>query len=224
MPDPPRSEAELVERAQSLAGTTLGQLATRLGKPIPTDLRHAKGWAGGLLEAALGATAGSRSVPDFPDIGVELKTLPVSRQGKPLETTFVCTIALLDIGQTEWERSRLLGKLRRVLWLPIDGERSIPPRARRIGQALLWSPSLEEEAALRADWEELSGLIGAGAVESITGHLGKHLQIRPKARNSKASRRGSDVDGSFFNTLPRGFYLRTAFTARLLQSHFALPR
>lgn len=224
MPKPPGSEAELLERARSLAGSTLGTLAERLGRATPDDLRRAKGWAGTLLETALGATAGSRAMPDFPELGVELKTLPVSRAGKPVETTFVCTIALLDIGQTEWENSRLLTKLRRVLWVPIEGERSIRPGERRIGQAMLWSPDAREEAALREDWEELAGLIGCGKVETISGHLGKHLQVRPKARDSKASRQGSNADGSFFDTLPRGFYLRTSFTEELLRKHFALPR
>jgi DNA mismatch repair protein MutH len=94
----PSSEAELLSRARALAGRTLGSLARELGSEPPPDLRRAKGFAGQLLERALGASAGLRGEPDFRGLGVELKSLPVSRAGKPCESTFVCTIALAGIG------------------------------------------------------------------------------------------------------------------------------
>jgi DNA mismatch repair protein MutH len=148
--------------------------------------------------------------------------LPVDGRGRPRESTFVCTIPLHEIGEVEWEHSRVRRKLRRVLWLPIEAERRLVPAQRRVGEPLLWSPTAEEERALRFDWEELSGLIGRGAVEAITGHLGKWLQVRPKAANGRARRRALDADGVGFATLPRGFYLRATFTARLLAAHYAL--
>ena len=92
--------------------------------------------------------------------------------------------------------------------------------ARRIGTPILWSPSPDDEAALRFDWEELAGIIGRGDVESITGHLGRHLQVRPKAASSRSRRRGIDGEGTSFATLPRGFYLRATFTAKILAERF----
>jgi DNA mismatch repair protein MutH len=220
---PPQSADELLARAHAFAGLTLGELARRLEVPVPPDLRRAKGWVGGMFEAVLGATASSRAQPDFEELGIELKTLPVTLAGMPLETTFVCTIPLADMAQVEWRQSRVFRKLRRVLWVPVQGERDVPVEARRIGTALLWSPSPEEELDLRFDWEELAGMIGAGRVEDITGHLGRFLQVRPKAADSHARRLGTGADGARISTLPRGFYLRTSFTARILARHFALP-
>lgn len=220
----PSSEGELLRRAQGLAGMRLADLATSLGAKVPEDLRRAKGFVGGLLEGALGATAGSRALPDFPELAVELKTLPVNRRGVPLESTFVCTIPLADIGDVEWADSRVRRKLLRVLWIPVEGERTIAVAERRIGQPLLWSLGTEDERILRQDWEELAGLIGRGHVESLTGHLGRFLQIRPKAADSKSRRMGFDAEGVPFAALPRGFYLRASFTRALLASHFALPR
>jgi len=202
----------------------LGSIAAEHGSVPPVELVKAKGWAGQLLERALGASAASRAEPDFQHLGVELKSLPVDARGRPRESTFVCTIALSEIGDVEWESSRVWRKLRRVLWLPIEADRRLLPAERRVGEPLLWSPSAEEKSALRFDWEELSGLMGRGAVEAITGHLGKWLQVRPKAANGQARRRALDADGVGFATLPRGFYLRAAFTARLLASHYAIGR
>jgi DNA mismatch repair protein MutH len=224
IPGAPRTELELLQSAQALAGLSLGELAERLGLGVPADLRRAKGFVGGLLERALGASAGSRALPDFPELCIELKTLPVDRGGMPLESTFVCTIPLAAIGDVEWDDSRVRRKLLRVLWVPVEGERAIPVGARRIGQPLLYRLTPEDEAELRRDWEELAGLIGRGHVESLTGHLGRSLQIRPKAAHSRARRIGFDAEGVPFAALPRGFYLRASFTRALLSRHYALPR
>ncbi|HYP88562.1 MAG TPA: DNA mismatch repair protein MutH, partial [Polyangiaceae bacterium] len=107
---------------------------------------------------------------------------------------------------------------------PVEGERAIAVGERRIGQALLYVLQPEDEAVLRADWEELAGLIGRGHVEELTGRIGKYLQIRPKAAHSRARRLGFDADGAPFAALPRGFYLRASFTGAILARHFALPR
>jgi DNA mismatch repair protein MutH len=176
-----------------------------------------------LVEDALGATAKSKADPDFELIGVELKTVPVSRAGVPLETTFVCTIPILDIGDVEWHESRVLAKLRRVLWVPVLGEREVPVADRRIGAPILWSPSSAEEAELRWDWEELAGRIGRGEIDDLHGGLGHSLQVRPKAANSRSRRPGTDSDGQRVRVLPRGFYLRTHFTARVLRENLVLP-
>lgn len=216
----PRSEAELLERARSYAGVNIGRLARDFDRVAPLDLRRAKGFVGTLLEHALGATAASRAQPDFEHLGVELKTVPVSDSGQPLESTFVCTIPLVEIGEVEWHASRVRRKLARVLWIPVQGERKIPVAERRIGAPFLWSPTAEEEAALRLDWEELAGRIGRGEVELLTGHSGSLLQIRPKAANSRARRRGLDAEGVSFAALPRGFYLRSRFTAAVFRRYF----
>jgi DNA mismatch repair protein MutH len=221
--DPPDSELALSARARALSGQTLGQLAAALGAVVPPDLAHAKGWVGGLMERALGAQAGSRAVPDFEALGIELKTLPVSRAGKPLESTFVCTIELTEIGDIEWQASRVYRKLARVLWMPIDGERTIPIAERRIGSGFLWSPSPQEQELLRFDWEELVGMIGRGDLDRITGHLGRALQVRPKAADSRARRLGFDTEGVPIAALPRGFYLRATFTEGILRRHLHLP-
>src|SRR5699024_3829139 len=125
-------------------------------------LRRDKGWIGQLLELALGASAGSKPEQDFPELGVELKTIPIDRQGKPLETTFISVAPLMGISGLRWEDSNVCNKLSCVLWIPILGERSIAPGERMIGQPLLWRPSAQEAALLRQDWEEIMELISLG--------------------------------------------------------------
>ncbi|MEC5318435.1 DNA mismatch repair endonuclease MutH [Brenneria populi subsp. brevivirga] len=219
---PPQSEQELLQRAQSLAGYNLAELAHIAQLPLPANLKRDKGWIGVLLERFLGASAGSKPEQDFPDIGIELKTIPIDEQGRPLETTFVCVAPLTGNSGVTWESSHVRHKLARVLWIPVEGSRSIPLGERRIGAPLIWSPSREEEERLRRDWEELMDLIVLGRVERITARHGEVLQLRPKAANSHALTEAIGEFGQPILTLPRGFYLKKTFTAPLLARHFLL--
>lgn len=220
-PPPPRSESELIERAIAIAGLNIGDLATQFDVPIPKSSTRAKGFAGQLLEMALGANAGSLPEPDFRLIGVELKTIPVSSQGKPLESTYVCTVDLEHERDPHWEQSVVHHKLSRVLWLPIITAPGLPPAERRIGAAVLWSPSPIEYAQLRDDFNELMDFIVLGDVGKLSAHHGQCLQIRPKAADSRARRWGVNEHGVRVKTLPRGFYLRPDFTAAILQRSYA---
>ena len=219
----PSSRAELLARARALSGQALGAVAARYGVAVPADLRRRKGFAGELLERALGAAAASRSGPDFPALGVELKSLPVGARGQPLESTFVCTLPLGRVGDLEWQASPVRRKLENVLWIPVQGQREIAPGARLIGEPLLWSPSAEQEAELRHDWDELSGLIGRGRIDEISGHLGRCLQVRPKAAHSRVRRAAFRPGEGRSDELPRGFYLRAPFTARIVSEHYLVP-
>ena len=220
--NPPENEQILLAQAQKLAGYTLGELAALAGLSIPKDLKRDKGWIGVLLELWLGASAGSKPEQDFAALGIELKTIPVDRTGHPLETTFVCVAPLTGNTGVVWETSHVRHKLKRVLWIPVEGERQIPLAERHIGTPLLWEPSAEEERQLRMDWEELMDLIVLGQVERITARHGEVLQLRPKAANSKALTDAIGADGAPILTLPRGFYLKKNFTAALLANHFLL--
>src|SRR6185295_14252248 len=120
----PSSEAELAERASWLAGRTIGEIAAALGEPPPAVGVRGKGKMGAIIERALGAEAGSAALPDFPRLGVELKTLPVDEHGVPRESTFVCTISLADADRAEWATSVAYAKLRHVLFVPITVDRA----------------------------------------------------------------------------------------------------
>src|SRR5688572_21815869 len=102
---PPASVPELEARAAALRGRSLAELAAELEAPVPLDLRRAKGWQGQIVEAALGAAGGSRPEPDFAALGVELKTIPVGRDGAPRESTFVCTAPVEGAIDPIWETS-----------------------------------------------------------------------------------------------------------------------
>jgi len=213
---PPKTQDELLQRCQNIAGKTLGQLASDLNIPVPENLLRHKGWVGMLLEAYLGADAGNHAEPDFTGLGIEMKTLPINALGQPKESTYVCTVSLEQSGELSWQNSWIRRKLAHVLWVPIEADPTIALADRFVGNAWLWKPSAEQDEILQRDWSELMDRIVLGGQSEITAREGEYLQIRPKAANSKVLATGISSVGSRQKINPKGFYLRTAFTGQLL--------
>lgn len=218
-PGPPRDEVALIQRADAMVGHSLGSIAAGLGIPVPPHLRRHKGWIGDLAEAALGADPKAGAGPDFPDLGIELKTVPLAPSGRPKESTWVCACPMDTPVLGPWEGSPVQAKLAQVLWLPILGDG--PPANRTVGVPLLWSPSFEQETVLRHDWTVLSELVGEGEVWQWTAHHGEALQLRPKAAKSANWVWVTDQEGEWVRTTPLGFYLRARFTAGVLAAEGA---
>lgn len=209
-------------RAKAIAGLKLKDIAEQHNQPVPDKMLYAKGWAGQLLEIALGANAGSLSEPDFREIGVELKTIPVASTGQPRESTYICTVPLLEMSGQTWRTSNVWRKLARVLWIPIEANHQIPLGERCVGNPLLWSPDEEQEKILKSDWEYFAEHISQGKLDQITSRHGEYLQIRPKAAHAKILSMGIGKTGELIQTLPRGFYIRALFTADILRKHYVV--
>jgi DNA mismatch repair protein MutH len=210
---PPHTLRELEVRSLALAGHTVLDLARALGVEVPAESRRAKGFVGGLVEAALGADPRAADGPDFPVLGVELKTVPINLRGRPQESTFCCGITMHSADRAEWESSRLWRRLQLVLWVPVVGAAGQAIATKRFAEPRLWRPSPAEAASLKADWEDLMGAIGAGAPPSA--FAGQVLQVRPKGPHGRVTTLAADVDGPS-RRLPLGFYLRARFTATIL--------
>jgi DNA mismatch repair protein MutH len=219
----PSSIDELMSRASALRGKTLGAILAELGLAASHDPLRTKGSAGETMERALGATGGSTRVHDFPELGVELKTIPINVDGTPLESTYVCTLSLADAESQEWDTSWVRAKLARVLWIPTIGAHGVAWQERVVGTPLLWQPSAAQEDVLRGDFDDVVGLIGIGRIEDLTAHRGRWLQVRPKAKDGSVRTMAYGPDHEAIATVPRGFYLRARFTGVLLADPTAVP-
>jgi DNA mismatch repair protein MutH len=212
--------AALLAHARALVGVELGELADGLGLPVPHGRVRTKGWSGQIIEQELGVATGGARGPDFAALGVELKTVPVTPDLAPLESTAVCQIDPVAIAAESWDTSYVRQKLQRILFLALE----VPPAARSVGErrvaaARLWSPSDAEERLLRADFELfVRDYFRRGRSAEITGHLGAVLQVRPKGRNAADLRAGYDAAGNPTRVGKCGFYLRPAFVGTILRT------
>jgi DNA mismatch repair protein MutH len=209
----PTSESELQQRAEHIAGLTFAELAQQLNIKIPENLSIEKGWLGQLLELALGATAGSKAEPDFQALGIELKTLPLNKEHRAKESTFVCSATTAP---THFEESLVYQKLRRVLWIPFEADPTLPFPERRIGSPIFWSPTAEQKTIVEQDWQELTEMLTLGHYANLSAKYGTYLQLRPKAAHSQVLRPHINLEGNLQKMVPRGFYLRTTLTNMIL--------
>lgn len=210
---------ELSYQANQLVGLTVADIAQCLNIEVPHNLTSAKGWVGQALEKLLGATAGSRPLPDFVDLGIELKTLPITLKGEPRESTYIC-IAPMPNPDLYWASSLVYHKTRSILWIPILSDSALPFEQYRILTPLLWHPTLEQQSTLQQDWEELTESLNLGRLNALTAHHGQALQIRPKAAHNQILIRTIDDQACEQYTVPKGFYFRRSFTLKMLREHY----
>ena len=116
MPANPQSEQELLSPSLRHGWLPLAQLAATAGIPVPRDLRRDKGLDRAVDRVAAGASAGSRPEQDFPDLGIELKTIPVDPQGQTAGNHL--RLRGPSSGSPSAGRNRTCNKLSRVLWIP----------------------------------------------------------------------------------------------------------
>ena len=187
--------------------------------PVPVGALRTKGWSGQVIERELGADDGGAHGPDFASLGIELKTVPVHGNLVPLESTAVCNIDPIAIAGESWATSYVRRKLSQVLFVALE----VPETARSVGErravaVTLWTPSPDEESALRTDFELFArNYFRRGRSAEITGHLGRVMQVRPKARNAEDLRAAFGPDGRPVRIGKCGFYLRPAFVQGILR-------
>lgn len=221
---PPQNFTELQQRLNDILGLDLSELATRAGAELPQQILHDKGFAGKLLETILGTSGGNTPGPDFPGLGVELKTMPVDENFRPLESTFICH-AFLNAGRPRFFlQSLLYKKICRVLFVMIKAPRDLPPPKRFIAGYSFWQPSAYSLELIRTDYEELMEMVASGQIDSVNATIGTVIQMRPKAADGSALTEAPGPEGTLILTRPRGFYMRRSFTTALLQQFLGQPR
>ena len=207
----------LLQRARGLAGVDVAALGAASGE----SQKETKGGVGQMVERALGLSPWFDDVDD-PASGVEVKTLPVAFRGDTVvvqQGTFVTSASTDSLVGESWATSRVRRKLARVLFVPIVEveDPAVAGLRRLVGTAFLWSPPVDVEAQLRADWEDLSDLVARGLGFAVTARRGVYLQLRPKARDATHVRKARVVDDDDVVLRPQGFYLRRVVTTRALQ-------
>jgi DNA mismatch repair protein MutH len=224
--DPGKQEARLhalVTHARALVGVRLADLADDQGVPVPRGNARTKGWAGQIIERELGVGepgAPSGRGPDFAELGIELKTVPVDRRLVPRESTAVCQIDPVAIAGESWQTSYVRRKLERVLFVALlvpGAPEATAVDDREVAAVKLWSPSPDEETILRADFETfVRDYFRRGRAAELTGHIGRALQVRPKGRNAADLRAAFGPDGRPTRVGKMGFYLRPGFVQAIL--------
>ena len=205
---------QLLDKLHSYTGHTVLSIAKMENIPFKED----KGQIGQLVEQLMGVKSNSYAGPDLPEMGVEIKTLPLNSQGKVQEHTHIGKISL-PFKETSFEHSSLWLKIQKILFVPIIAQRNNIMSEKILGQPFLWEAGQEIKEQLKKDWLELSSFLRLGHFDEINSQIGEYLHIRPKASH------GKDFiffqqENNTYHILPIGFYLRKSFTQQLIARNY----
>lgn len=217
--EPPQDRHELCTRLNMINGYSIRELATLANLELPDSSSSGKGFSGQLIEIFLGAHASNLPLPDFIDLNIELKTLPVGTDLMPQESTFLCGVDMNREGFVPFEKSPLYHKLKTILFVLLLAPKGSPIGDRRVIGYFFFAPHGKTLNLMKSDYNELMGLINEGRAQEINATMGNIIQMRPKAASAKEVTIVRDQEGNNVYTRPRGYYLRRSFTKELIE-HF----
>ena len=149
----------------------------------PSQLPHT-------LRAWLGQPSNGRS-GEFERFGVEVKTVPVTRVGRPVESTSFPSFIHEELVFESWEDSDLLGRLN-------TDPRSFPSNAKKgsaqatavVGRPFFWSPTHRSSIGICEEWEDFRQRISRLVVPGDSRPLPRpsYIHVRPKATRRTRSR------------------------------------
>lgn len=216
----PQSVATLQERLEHILGRSIAELSALALLEPPRQSSGAKGYVGQLIELFLGAHSHNRPDPDFIDLGIELKTMPVGFDLMPQESTFVCSATINPRFMVPFTQSALYHKLKHVLFVLILAPKSVKLTLgeRRVLGYFFFQLQEPYFKTIETDYNEFQEMIFAGHAREIDGSMGTLVQLRPKATHANEVICITDSEGNRTYTKPRGYYLRTSFTRELVNT------
>ncbi len=204
-------EATTIAQLATLKGLTVGEVASRSGLSVD----RSKSAAASVIRRVLGLKSQGR-VGDFERFGVETKLVPLDGRGHPVEATSFPSFVHEELAFETWEDSDLLGRLNRILFVPVTREKGQAQAEAVIGKAFFWSPAEAELEGIRREWENVRALISAGlACELPKASQTKFIHVRPKARDA----RDSDPAPGGFDVTKKCFWLNAAYVEQIIREH-----
>ncbi|MBI4666657.1 MAG: hypothetical protein HY751_09645 [Nitrospinae bacterium] len=195
--------AEAVVKIKKIVGEDLRLLADKYEVTVFSNGRKNKGWAGHVIERYLGLPLNSSQSPNFGSW--ELKTISLARKKdgalRVKETMAITMIDPVNVRKTEFEKSHILAKLRKMvvvarIWEGQDEKSSILHSVQAFN---LDDPEIYRQ--IKADYDLVRKTIINSGFTALTGKMGVYIQPRTK--------------GAGHGSVSRAFYARTGILSKL---------
>jgi DNA mismatch repair endonuclease MutH len=221
IPNPPTSpnpaaafEARIIEAFEPYVGLDFASLAQAVGR----EDKIGKAAVAQVVRAIVGERTSGRS-GDFLRFGVELKTVPVDMSGRVVEAMSFPAFVHEELIFETWESSDLLGRLNRVLIVPVHRGRGATLRDTRLGSPFFWSPAAPDLSGIRSEWERFRSLIEMGQAQRLPlPSETRFIHVRPKGRNSS----DRDLAPGGIDVIKKSFWLNQSYVESILGDHDAL--
>ena len=176
--------------AERLEGHTLREMTDAAELQSPNRRRGAFGNA--VEQYYFKYKPNSSQEPDFPEVGIELKTTPLKRDksGRYVakERLVVNMIDYDTVVNEDFERSHFMQKASRVLLISYLWEKDVDPLDYKIVLVDLWEIPEVDLVQMKLDWETVVDKVRAGHAEDISGSDTVYLEASTKAADSSKRR------------------------------------
>ena len=221
LPYDPANRKSIVEYAQKLVGRTLRDSCD---VDSFSSKKGNKGKLGQAIEYCyFEYEPNSAQEPDFPEVGLELKTNPVKRKkDKTLSAKERLVLTMIDycaLVDETWESSTVRSKmddmlLNTVLHEPDKDE--VDYEFEFVGTPMI---PLEDMAVIRDDWETIVAKVKAGLAHEISGGDTNYLEACTKGASAKTVRRQPYSD---IMAKQRAFALKSSYMTSFYDKNIRL--
>jgi DNA mismatch repair protein MutH len=195
-------------------GVTVDNLASNVGRAG----KGGKAAVATVVRSIVGEKSHGRS-GDFARFGVEVKIVPVNSGGRVVERMSFPAFVHQELVFETWEDSDLLGRLNRLLIVPVHREKGASLSDITLGSPFFWSPSEKELEGIAREWEVVRKLIADGRPGDLPkASETEFIHVRTHGRDSTDREQapgGVDVT-------KKSFWLNDRYLERILQEHGAL--
>lgn len=198
-------------------GKTIGQLKEELF--VGEKCKMKKGAAGLIVENILGIKNNNRDEPDIPQIGCEIKILPLqkNRDGtiKAKEPTAIQMINYCEVAKETWETAKLRSKINLTFWvvyLAKENGKSKTQDEYVIVDYFLDHPSDVQNGIFKTDWEEIQSYIVRGDADKLSCSMGTYIEPKTKGANNEDKTDAPDGKGGLTRVRRRAFYYKKNYT------------
>lgn len=206
----------LVEIIEQSIGKTIGEIKDELN--IARE-RMVKGASGLIVENMLGIVNNNIDEPDIPEIGCEVKALPIqiNRDGtvKAKEPTAIQMINYCDVAKESWENAKIRRKIKLTLWvvyLAKHGSARLHQNDYVIVDYLIEQPCDITVGIFRKDWETVRDCIIAGNADRLSCRMGTYIEPKTKGKNRLDVTSAPDGCGGLTTARRRAFYYKKNYT------------
>ena len=198
-------------------GKTIAQIKNQLF--INDKCKMKKGASGLIIENLLGIENNNRDEADIPQIGCEVKILPlqINKNGevKAKEPTAIQMINYCEVAKETWETAKLRSKINLTLWVVYLAKENGKAKKQDdyvIVDYFLGHPNNIQNAIFKSDWEEIQEYIIRGDADKLSCSMGTYLEPKTKGTNNKDKTDAPDGKGGTIRARRRAFYYKKNFT------------
>ena len=198
-------------------GKTIGEIKESLF--IGDKCKMKKGASGLIVENLLGIENNNRDEADLPQIGCEIKILPLqkNRDGsvKAKEPTAIQMINYCEVARETWETAKLRSKINLTFWVVYLAKVNGIAKKQDdyvIVDYFLDHPSDVQNGIFKTDWEEIQSDIKRGDADKLSCSMGVYLEPKTKGANNQDKTDAPDGKGGLTRARRRAFYYKKNYT------------